>query len=217
MARRDDGGADETTPEIEAQASGGGCASPRARNPLSPFAIRVLTPRQPRADEEVKLHELHRRTGTIELTLPGDPPARRRVAASDWPAGAGGVDGPWIVSRARLERDTYGRIRGCSRAAAHPVRGRVATVAEATGSSNGERAADTRHDPARARRRAGPVRRAGCNDLDLVRPAPGPRGVANCLRPAVPDAGRHGPGDEARLVRAGRRQRHDHLPGRCRR
>ena len=48
----------------------------QAREQEPTFAIRDPRPDalQPRADEEVKLHELHRRTGTIELTLPGDPP-----------------------------------------------------------------------------------------------------------------------------------------------
>ena len=52
------------------------------------------------------------------------------------------------------------------------------------------------------------------NDLDLVGPAPGAQGVARGLLQAVRNGAQGGPGDDGRLVRPGRRRRHDHLPGR---
>ena len=62
--------------------------------------------RDPRPDEpqaaaaaEAKLLELHRRTGRLELTLPGNPTlvSESPLQMSGWGAT---VDGPWIVSRA---------------------------------------------------------------------------------------------------------------------
>ena len=65
------------------------------------FMIRDLRPDRPQAiaDAEAKLLELHRRTGTIELTMPGDPAllAESPVLMRGW---GNGVDGPWIVRRA---------------------------------------------------------------------------------------------------------------------
>ena len=62
--------------------------------------------RDPRPDEaqataaaEAKLMELHRRTGTLEMTIPGDPAlvAESPLQMTGW---GNTVDGPWIVSRA---------------------------------------------------------------------------------------------------------------------
>ena len=65
------------------------------------YVIRDPRPDAPQAaaDAEAKLLELHRRTGTLELTLPGDPAllAESPLQMSGWGAT---VDGPWIVSRA---------------------------------------------------------------------------------------------------------------------
>ena len=58
------------------------------------------------------------------------------------------------------------------------------------------------------------VRSTGCNDLDLVGPAPGAQGLTRGLLQAVRNGALGGPGDDGRLVRPGRRRRHDHLPGR---
>lgn len=54
---------------------------------------------QAAADAEAKLLELHRRTGTLELTLPGNPVllAESPLQMSGWGTT---VDGPWIVGRA---------------------------------------------------------------------------------------------------------------------
>ena len=69
---------------------------------------------------------------------------------------------------------------GGRRAAAQPVRRRAATVADTARPSDGERKADSGHDPARAGRRA-LVRSSGRNDLDLVGPALGRHGVDHGL------------------------------------
>ena len=65
------------------------------------YVIREPRPDAPRATAyaEAKLRELHRRTGTLELTLPGDPAlvAEAPLLMSGW---GSTVDGPWIVSRA---------------------------------------------------------------------------------------------------------------------
>ena len=54
---------------------------------------------QAAADAEAKLLELHRRTGTLELSLPGNPAllAESPLQMSGWGTT---VDGPWIVGRA---------------------------------------------------------------------------------------------------------------------
>lgn len=65
------------------------------------FTIRDPRPDQPQAeaDAKAKLLDLHRRTGTLELTLPGDPAlaAESPLEMRGWGAS---VDGPWIVNRA---------------------------------------------------------------------------------------------------------------------
>ena len=65
------------------------------------FVIRDPRPDGPqaKADAEARLLELHRRTGALELTLPGDPAlvAESPLQLYGW---GSNVDGPWIVNRA---------------------------------------------------------------------------------------------------------------------
>ena len=80
----------------------------QAGNEEPTYVIRESRPdaAQAAADAEAKLLELHRRTGTLELTLPGNPAPARRVAVADEGGGAlpstapGSSVGPATSSRA---------------------------------------------------------------------------------------------------------------------
>ena len=120
--------------------------------------------------------------------------------------GSQGCDVNRIGDQAR-ERFRCGR-----RTAARVVRRRAGALADAIHPSDGGHAADASADQARARHRAGPVRSAGRNDLDLVGPASGAQGVTRGLLQAVRNAALYA--EEGRRVHGSSSGRSERCAGR---